>query len=82
LYNKLLDKISLEIELLVLGPSEKDGLALVPIPHIHIPFIQNNSPTPSPFFSYKSLSSLSTLMFKKPTVEIEEDNDVDSDVEI
>ena len=58
LYNKLLDKISLEIELLVLSPSEKDGLALVPIPHIHIP------------------------PFKNPTVEIEEDNDVDSDVEI
>ena len=82
LYDKLLDKISLEIELSVPGSSEKDRLALVPIPYIPIPLIQNNSPTSSPFFSYKFLSSLPTLMFEKPIVEIEEDNDVDSDVEI
>jgi len=45
LYNKLLNKISLETESSVLGLSGKDGPALVHIPHIHIPLIQNNSPT-------------------------------------
>ena len=34
LYNKLLDKISSEIELSVLSPSEKDKPAPVPIPVI------------------------------------------------
>ena len=82
LYNKLLDKISPEIELLVPSSSEKDGPALVSIPYISIPLIQNNPPTPSPSFSYKSPSFLPTPVSKKSTVEIEENNDVDSDVEI
>jgi len=34
LYNKLLDKISLEIKSLVLSPFGKDKLALVFIPHM------------------------------------------------
>jgi len=82
LYNKLLDKISPEIELLVSSPSEKNKPALVPIPYIPIPLIQNNPPTPSPSFSYKSPSFLSTPVSKKSIVKIEENNDVDSDVEI
>ena len=58
LYNKLSDKISLETELLASNSSEKDGSALVPIPHILNPPIQNNPPTcsPSPSLSYKSIS--------------------------
>ena len=79
LYNKSLDKISPEIELLVPSSSKKDRPALVPIPYISIPLIQNNPPT---FFSYKSPSFLPTPVSKKSTVEIEENNDVDSDVEI
>ena len=35
LYNKLLDKISPETELLVSDPSEKDGTVLVSILHTH-----------------------------------------------
>ena len=84
LYDKLLNKISLETELSVPGPSEKDGSALVPILHIPIPPIQNNSPThfSLPSLSYKSLFSLSTPESRKSTVKIEKDNNVDSDVEI
>jgi len=64
--------------------SEKDGPAPVPIPHIPISPIQNNFPThsPSPFLSYKSISLPSTPEPKKPIVEIEETNDVDSDIEM
>jgi len=84
LYNKLLNKISPEIELLVLDPSRKDGPTLVPIPHTSIPPIQNNPPTcfSLPSFSYKLISSLPTPRFKMPIVEIEEDNNIDSDVEM
>ena len=66
LYNKLLDKISLEIELLVLGPSNKDKPTLVPILLISIPPIQNNSPpqSPSPSLSYGSLFLLPSLVPK------------------
>ena len=39
LYNKLLDEIRPEIELLTPNSSEKDGSALVPISHIPIPLI-------------------------------------------
>jgi len=79
-----LDKISLEIELLVLDPFEKDRSALVPIPHTLISLIQNNLPTyfSSPSLSYKSTSFPSISESKKPIVEIENDNDIDSDVEI
>jgi len=84
LYDKLLDKISPEIELSVPDPSGKARPAPVPTPHTPIPPIQNNSPTCSslPFLSYKSISPLSTPRFKKPTVKIEEDDDVDSNVEM
>ena len=84
LYNKLLDKISLEIELSVLSPLEKDEPALVFIPHILISSIQSNFPTCSfsPFFPYKSLFPLFTLRFKKPIVKIEENDNVDSDIKI
>ena len=78
LYNKLLDKTSLEIELLVSDSSGKDGPAPIPIPYIPIP------PTYSPsyFLSYKPTSLLLTLEFKKPTVDIEENDDVNTDVEM
>ena len=84
LYDKLLDKISLETELSVSESSEKDGLSPVPILHTLIPPIQNNSPTcsSSPFLSYKSLSSLPTPRSKKPIIEIEDNDNVDSDVKI
>ena len=78
LYNKLLDKISLETKLSVSDPSGNDGPALVSTLHISISPIQNNSPTHSSLSSlcYKSMSPLLTLRFKKPIVEIEEDDDV------
>ena len=84
LYNKLLNKISSETELLMPDPSRKDGPAPVPILHISISLIQNNSLTYSSSlsFSYKFISLSSTLESKKLTVEIKEDDDVDSDVEI
>ena len=79
LYNKLLNKNSPEIVLSVSGSSEKDRSAPVPIPSI-----QNNSSThfSSPFLSYKSLFSLPTLESRKSTVEIEKDNNIDSDIEM
>ena len=84
LYNKLLDKISLEIELLVSDSFRKDRPALVSIPHTSIPSIQNNPPACSSSLSlfYKSISPLSTLRFKKLIVEIEENDNVDSNVEM
>ena len=84
LYNKLLDKISPEIELPVSDPSRKDEPAPVSIPHISIPPIQNNPSTcsPLPSFSYKSTSPLPTLGSKKLIIEIEEANNIDFDVEI
>jgi len=84
LYNKLLNKISSETELLMPDPSRKDGPAPVPILHISISLIQNNSLTYSSSLSlsYKFISLSSTLESKKLTVEIKEDDDVDSDVEI
>ena len=82
LYNKLLNKISLETELLASDLSRRN--ALVSIPHIPISPIQNNSPTCSslPSLFYKSISLLPTLESKKPIVEIEKEEDVDSDVEM
>jgi len=84
LYNRLLNKISPETESLVPNPSGKDRPVPVPIPHIPIPPIQNNPSTCSslPSLSYKSPPLLPTPGSKKPTVEIEEDDDVDSNVEI
>jgi len=79
LCDKLLDKISSKTELSVFNPSRKDKSALVSI----LP-IQNNPPTCSLLssLSYKSLSFSYTLGSEKPTVEIEEDDNVDSDIEI
>jgi len=84
LYDKLLNKISSEIELSVPGLSRKDRPAPVFIPHILISPIQNNPLTCFSSLSlfYKSLSTSSILEFKKPIIEIEKDDDVDSDVEM
>ena len=87
LYNRLLDKISLETELSVPNFSGKNGPAPVSIPHtysFYFPPIQNNPSTCSslPSLFYKSLSLLSTPGSKKPIVEIEEEEDVNSNVEI
>jgi len=84
LYNKLLDKISLETELLAPDFSKKDRPALVSIPYSPIPSIQNNPYTcsPSSSLSYKSTSLLSTLRPKKPIIEVKEINDIDFDVKM
>ena len=84
LYDELFDKISLEIESLVSNSSEKNRPTLVPILHKPISPIQNNPPTHSslPSLSYKSISPPLTPGSKKPIVEIEETNDIDSDVEM
>jgi len=70
--------------LLVPNSSGKDRPVLVPILHTPISSIQDNSPTHSslPSLSYKFISSSSTPESKKPTVEIEETNDVDSNIEM
>jgi len=52
LYDKLLDRISLEIESSVPEPSGENRLALVFIPHIYICPIQNNSFPHSSLLSY------------------------------
>jgi len=82
LYDKLLNKLSPEIEPSVPDTSGKDRPAPVSISHILIPFIQKNPPiySPSPPLSYRSLSPLLTLGSKKPTVKIEKDNDVNFDI--
>ena len=79
LYNVLLNKTSLETELLAPDSSGKDG----PAP-VSIPSIQNNSSTcsPSHSLSYKSITSPPTPGPKKPIVEIKETNDIDSNVEM
>ena len=84
LYDKLLDKISPEIELLVPNPFEKDRSALVPTPYTFIPPIQNNLPTHSSLssISYKSIFPPSIPRFKKLIVEIKENDDVSSDIEM
>jgi len=84
LYDNLLNKISSEIESLVSDPSRKDRPALVLILHTSIPPIQNNPPTcfSSPSLFYKLTSPPPTPRFKKPIVEIEENDDVDFDVEM
>jgi len=84
LYNKLLDKISSETELSMSSSSKKDRPTLVFILHISIPSIQNNSPThfSLSFLSYKSLASIPIPGSKKSIVETEENNNIDSDIEI
>jgi len=84
LYNKLLDKISPETELSVSDFSGKDRLAPVSILHISIPPIQNNLPTysslPSLFYKFTFLSP--TPRSKKLKVEVEKDNNINSDIEM
>ena len=84
LYDKLLDKISPETELSVSDPSGKDRTVLVSILHTPISSIQNNSLTCSSSLSlsYKFMFPLPILESKKPIVGIEENDDVDSDIEI
>ena len=83
LYNKLLNKISSETELLVSSSSSKDRPTSVSILHIPIPLIQNNpSCFSSPFLFYKFSSPLSFPGPKKPIIEIKETDNVDSDIEI
>ena len=87
MYDKLLDKISSETELLAPNSSGKDGPTLVPIPHTSISPIQNNPPTCSSLssLSYKSISFLPTPRYKKLIVENNENNEnnnVNSDVKI
>ena len=84
LYDKLLDKISPETKLSVSDPSGKNRPILVSILHTSIPSIQNNSLTYSfsLLLSYKSIFPLPILGSKKPIVEIEENDNVNSDVEI
>ena len=79
-----MDKISPEIESSVSNSSGKDGLALLSITHIHISPIQNNPSTyfSSLFLSYKSSSSLLTSESEKLIVEIKENDNINSDVEI
>jgi len=64
--------------------SGKDGSASVFISHILISHIQNNLLTYSfsLFLFYKSSSPLPILKFKKPTVEVEEVDNVGFDIEI
>jgi len=75
---------NIETELSVPSSSGKDRPTSVLILHILIFLIQNNSSTYSPSLSlfYRSLSLLFTLGSKKSTVEIEEVDDVNSDVEM
>ena len=84
LYNELLNKTSPETELLASNSSGKDGPAPIPISHILILPIQNNSPTCSPLSSltYKSIFLPLTPGPVKLIVEIEETNDVDFDIEV
>ena len=84
LYNKLLNRISPETELSEPGPSGKDGLAPVPIPPIPIPPIAKNPPSCSfsPSLSYKFPSPSPSLVPEKPTVEIEEIDNVNSNVKM
>ena len=85
LYNNKLDKISLEIELLVPGSSGKDE-------SVHTPFYTYLFSTFKTilllvlfyplFLSYKSQFLLLIPGSKKLIVEIEEDDNVDSDIEM
>ena len=74
-----MDKISPEIELLVSRPSSEDRPAPVPILTI-----QNSPPScfSSPSLSYKLPSFLSSLVAKTPIVEVEEVDNINSDIEM
>jgi len=61
IYDKLLDKTSLETKLSVLGPFSKDEPAPVPISHICILLIQNN-PLHSLFLISLYLIALTTYI--------------------
>ena len=84
LYNKLLDKTSPEIESSAFRSSSKDRPTPIFILYIPILFIQNNSSSYFLLlsFSYKSLSLLLLPIPKKPIVEIDEVDDIDSDIKI
>jgi len=84
LYNKLLDKISSGTESLVPRPSDKDRSTPILIPYTPISIIQNNPPPYFSllFFSYKFLSPLPSLVPKKPTVKVDEGNNIDFNVEM
>jgi len=84
LYDRLLNKISLETELLVLRSSSKNRLTLLYILLTSIPSIQNNSSTHSCPLSlfYKSLSPSSLLVPKNSIVKVKEINNIDSDIEM
>ena len=75
-----MNKISPETKSLASDPSGKDK----PVPVTPIPPIQNNPPThsSSPSLSYKSISPSHTLESKKPTLEIQEDDNVNSNAEM
>ena len=79
-----MNKISLESESLISGSSKKYRLAPVLILHIYIPSIQNNPPTYSLllFLSYKFSSLSSIPESRKLIVKIQENDDVDSDIEM
>jgi len=68
----------------MLGPSGRDRPTLVSILYISILLTQNNPPTCSSLFSlfYKSLFLLPISESKKPILEIEKNNNIDSDVEM
>ena len=79
-----MNKISLESESLISGSSKKYRLAPILILHIYIPSIQNNPPTYSLllFLSYKFSSLSSIPESRKLIVKIQENDDVDSDIEM
>ena len=79
-----MDKISSDIELSISESFSKDKPTLVSILYTPISLIQNNPP---PFFSllslfYKSLFLSSLPMSKIPTIEVEEINNINSDIKI
>jgi len=79
-----LDEISSEIELSASDSFGKDEPTSVHTPYTFIPPIQKNPSTYFPLSSlfYKSPSPPPILGSKKPTIKIEEEEDVDSNVEI
>ena len=84
LYNKLLNKISPETELSISGPFRKDGPALVPILYIYIYLLLKKIFLLVLLYSlsYKSLFFSPIPELKNLIVEVEGDNDIDSDIEI
>ena len=70
--------------MLVSKPSRKDKLVPVSILHTFIPPIQNNPPhfSPLPSLSYNFPSLLSLSVPKKPIIEVEEVDNINSNVEM